>query len=154
MSFPPDAITREVLALVEKRFAKHPGSLAHFDWPVTPVQARAALQDFIQHRLADFGKYQDAMWSSGDGLFARPYLFHSRLSAAMNLKLLDPRAVIAAAAEAYREGRASLASVEGFIRQVLGWREFVRGIYWHFMPGYRELNELQATQMAGLVRRL
>jgi len=146
MSFPPDEITREVLAMVEKRFAQHPGSLTHFDWPVTPEQARAALQDFIRHRLANFGKYQDAMWSSGDGLFARPYLFHSRLSAAMNLKLLDPREVIAAAEEAYREGRAPLASVEGFIRQILGWREFVRGIYWHFMPGYLDLDELKATQ--------
>ena len=144
--FRPDEITREVLELVAKRFAKHPGSLAHFDWPVTPGQAQAALHDFIEHRLPNFGKYEDAMWSSGDGLFAQPYLFHSRLSAAMNLKLLDPREVIAAAEEAYRKGRAPLASVEGFIRQILGWREFVRGIYWHFMPGYRELNALNAQE--------
>ena len=146
VSFPPGEITREVLALVSKSFAKHPGSLAHFDWPVTPLQAQAALHDFIEHRLPNFGKYEDAMWSSGDGRFAQPYLFHSRLSAAMNLKLLDPREVIAAAEEAYRKGRAPLASVEGFIRQILGWREFVRGIYWHFMPGYRELNALNAQE--------
>ena len=146
VSFPPDEITREVLALVTKRFAKHPGSLAHFDWPVTPNQAQLALLDFIKHRLPDFGKYEDAMWSSGGGRFAQPYLFHSRLSAAMNLKLLDPREVIAAAGEAYRKGHAPLASVEGFIRQILGWREFVRGIYWHFMPGYRELNALNARE--------
>jgi len=146
IGFPPDEITREVLALVPKHFAKHPGSLAHFDWPVTPEQARLALLDFIKHRLPNFGKYEDAMWSSGGGRFAQPYLFHSRLSAAMNLKLLDPREVVAAAAEAYRKGRAPLASVEGFIRQILGWREFVRGIYWHFMPGYRELNALNARE--------
>jgi deoxyribodipyrimidine photolyase-related protein len=144
--FPTDKVTRDVLELVAKRFANHPGSLEHFDWPVTPEQSQAALHDFIQHRLPNFGKYEDAMWGSGDGRFSQPYLFHSRLSAAMNLKLLDPRAVIAAAEEAYRKGRAPLASVEGFIRQILGWREFVRGIYWHFMPGYRELNALNAQQ--------
>ncbi len=145
ISFPPDAMTREVLGLVAKRFTKHPGSLAHFDWPVTPGQAQAALRDFIKHRLPDFGKYEDAMWSSDDGRFSQPYLFHSRLSAAMNLKLLDPREVIAAAEEAHRKGLAPLTSVEGFIRQILGWREYVRGIYWHFMPGYRELNALNAA---------
>lgn len=146
VGFPPDAITREVLVLVEKRFASHPGSLSRFDWPVTPAQAQAALQDFIRHRLAGFGKYQDAMWSSDERLAARPYLFHSRLSAAMNLKLLDARTVLAAAGEAYRKGRAPLAGVEGFIRQILGWREFVRGIYWRFMPDYLELNVLDAQQ--------
>jgi deoxyribodipyrimidine photolyase-related protein len=144
VGFPPDRVTREVLELVGQNFARHPGSLAHFDWPVTPEQARAALHDFIEHRLPNFGKYEDAMWSSGGGLFQQPYLFHSRLSAAMNLKLLDPREVIAAAETAYRDGRAPLASAEGFIRQILGWREFVRGIYWHFMPGYRDLNALNA----------
>ena len=144
--FPPDETTRGVLELVAKHWARHPGNLKHFDWPVTSEQAHAALQDFIEHRLPNFGKYEDAMWSSGGGLFAQPYLFHSRLSAAMNLKLLDPRQVIAAAEEAYRKGRAPLASVEGFIRQILGWREFVRGIYWHFMPGYRELNALKASE--------
>jgi deoxyribodipyrimidine photolyase-related protein len=139
-AFKPDAITREVLALVEKRFAKHPGQLAAFDWPVTAAQAQAALDDFIAHRLADFGQYQDAMWT------AEPWLWHSRLSAAMNLKLLDPRTVIAAAERAWREGRAPLASAEGFIRQILGWREYVRGIYWMQMPGYLERNALVAHE--------
>jgi deoxyribodipyrimidine photolyase-related protein len=144
--FPPDEITRQVLVLVERRFARHPGKLAHFDWPVTPAEAQLALHDFIKHRLADFGKYQDAMWSTDDAATPLPYLFHSRLSAALNLKLLNPREVIAATEEAYRDGRAPLASVEGFIRQILGWREYVRGIYWHFMPGYLELNELKANE--------
>jgi deoxyribodipyrimidine photolyase-related protein len=152
VAFPPDAVSREVLALVEKRFAKHPGSLAKFDWPVTPEQARAALEDFLAHRLADFGRFQDAMWAEREGplltsaLRHQTFLYHSRLSAAMNLKLLDPRDVIAAAERAYREGRAPLPAVEGFIRQILGWREYVRGIYWHFMPDYLEMNELKASQ--------
>ncbi len=138
--FEPDALTREVLALVRGRFGAHPGRLESFDWPVTPEQARVALEDFIAHRLADFGQYQDAMWTR------EPWLYHSRLAAAMNLKLLDPREVISAAEAAYRAGRASLASVEGFIRQILGWREYVRGIYWHFMPGYVERNALGARE--------
>ncbi len=149
--FEPDAITREVFALVERRFPQHPGSLQHFDWPVTRAQAQLALHDFIQHRLAEFGQFQDAMWMEDGGLFSgtasrrQTYLFHSRLSAALNLKLLDPREVIGAAETEYRAGRAPLPSVEGFIRQILGWREYVRGIYWQSMPGYLQHNALQAT---------
>ena len=139
-TFPPDATTRAVLALVEKRFPNHPGDLARFDWPVTVAEARAALDDFIAHRLAEFGRYQDAMWTD------EPWLYHSRLSAAMNLKLLDPRDVIAAAERAWREGRAPLASAEGFIRQILGWREYVRGIYWTQMPAYLGRNALDAHE--------
>ncbi|MES2506873.1 MAG: cryptochrome/photolyase family protein [Verrucomicrobiota bacterium] len=138
--FSPDAITLEVIQTVEAMFPEHPGSLADFDWPVTAEEAQIALEDFITHRLAEFGDYQDAMWTQ------EPWLFHSRLSAVMNLKLLDPRQVIAAAEKAYHTGRAPLAAVEGFIRQILGWREYVRAIYWRFMPGYGEMNELQAQQ--------
>ena len=136
--FLPDSLTQDVIAEVTARFGGHPGSLDEFDWPVTAAQAREALEDFIQHRLAEFGRYQDAMWMN------EPWLYHSRISAAMNLKLLDPREVISAAEKAYREGTAPLASVEGFIRQILGWREYVRGIYWHFMPGYIERNAMHA----------
>ena len=129
-----------MLALVNERFAGHPGDLAAFDWPVTAADAEAALEDFITHRLGQFGDWQDAMWTS------EPWLFHSRLSVALNLKLLDPRRVIAAAEEEWRQGRAPLAGVEGFIRQILGWREYVRGIYWQQMPGYGDLNALGAVQ--------
>jgi deoxyribodipyrimidine photolyase-related protein len=138
--FLPDAITREVLALVSERFASHPGSLAEFDWPVTAAEAREALDDFIAHRLPDFGQWQDAMWTR------EPWLYHSRLAAAMNLKLLDPREAIAAAERAYREKRAPLEAVEGFVRQILGWREYVRGIYWLYMPEYLERNVMQARE--------
>jgi deoxyribodipyrimidine photolyase-related protein len=140
VSFKPDAITKEVLVLVDEQFADHPGSLQHFDWPVTPEQAERALADCVEHRLPHFGQYQDAMWT------AEPYLYHSRLSAAMNLKLLDPRTVVEAAEAAYRTGRAPLPAVEGFVRQILGWREYVRGIYWRFMPGYLDRNALAADQ--------
>ncbi len=139
-TFPPDEITRGVIAMMNARFAAHPGDLSQFDWPVTAADAALALKDFIAHRLAEFGDWEDAMWT------AEPWLFHSRLSAAMNLKLLHPRTVIAAAEKAYRDGRAPLASVEGFIRQILGWREYVRGSYGHFMPGYVEMNALGADQ--------
>lgn len=138
--FVPDAITRDVIALVGSRFATHPGALADFDWPVTPDEARAALDDFITHRLAEFGRYQDAMWT------AQPWLYHSRIAAAMNLKLLDPREVIAAAERAYSERHAPLEAVEGFIRQILGWREYVRGVYWSLMPEYAERNAMNARE--------
>jgi deoxyribodipyrimidine photolyase-related protein len=138
--FPPNKTTREVVAMVSARFVKHPGELENFDWPVTAADARAALDDFIAHRLPNFGRWEDAMWTN------EPWLYHSRLSAALNLKLLDPREVLAAGERAWREKRAPIASVEGFVRQILGWREYVRGIYWRFMPGYLERNALGGDQ--------
>ncbi|MCV2353530.1 cryptochrome/photolyase family protein [Paucibacter sp. B2R-40] len=136
--FEPDEVTLEVLALVERRFAHHPGSLASFAWPLTRAQALQALSAFITERLPLFGRYQDAIWP-GD-----PWLYHAHLSAALNLKLLNPREVVAAAVAAYEAGAAPLASVEGFVRQILGWREYVRGIYWTQMPGYLARNALGA----------
>ena len=134
----PDAITREVIDLVNTRFADHPGSLDQFAWPVTRVDALRALDNFIEQRLPLFGQFEDAMWAG------EVWLWHSQLSAALNLKLLNPREVVAAAEAAYRSGHAPLAAVEGFIRQILGWREYVRGIYWTQMPGYLERNALDA----------
>jgi deoxyribodipyrimidine photolyase-related protein len=137
-SFPPDAVTREVIRIVSNRFPEHPGGLERFDWPVTVKDARAALSDFVKHRLAAFGPFQDAMWCD------QTYLYHSRLSSSLNLKLLDPRRVLKAATGAHEKGLAPLPSVEGFVRQILGWREFVRGVYWRFMPEYLERNVLGA----------
>ncbi len=136
--FEPDAITREVLQMVARRFGDHPGSLESFAWPVTRAQALHALADFVDHRLPAFGPFQDAMWPG------EPWLYHSHLSAALNLKLIHPREVVAATEAAYRSGRVPLASAEGFIRQILGWREYVRGIYWTEMPSYQERNALGA----------
>jgi deoxyribodipyrimidine photolyase-related protein len=139
-TFAPDAITKEVMALVQTRFAKHPGDLQSFAWPVTRAQALQSLQSFITERLPLFGLHQDAMWPG------EPWLYHAHLSAALNLKLLNPREVVAAAEGAYHAGLAPLASVEGFVRQILGWREYVRGVYWTQMPAYLERNELDAQE--------
>ena len=136
--FAPDATTQEVIGLVLERFADHPGSLERFDWPVTRPQALDVLAEFVAQRLPRFGRYQDAMWSG------YPWLYHSHVSVALNLKLLNPREVVQAAEVAYRAGRVPLASAEGFIRQILGWREYVRGVYWTQMPQYQERNALAA----------
>lgn len=138
--FGPDAITRQVIDLVSSRFARHPGKLDEFGWPVTREQALHALKDFVENRLPNFGRFQDAMWPG------EPWLYHSLLAAALNVKLLDPREVVQAAQDAYEAGRAPLASVEGFVRQIIGWREYVRGIYWTRMPNYLELNALGARE--------
>jgi deoxyribodipyrimidine photolyase-related protein len=140
VQFKPDAITQEVIALVQSCFAEHPGRLASFGWAVTRAQALQTLERFVTERLEFFDRYQDAMWTG------ESWLYHSHLSAALNLKLLDPREVIAAVESAYRAGRAPLTAAEGFIRQVLGWREYVRGIYWLKMPQYLEGNVLPARR--------
>lgn len=139
-AFEPDAITREVMQLVSTRFADHPGELDSFAWPVTREQALEALSVFIAHRLPQFGQYQDAMWTN------TPFGWHALLSAALNLHLLDPREVIAQAEEAYRNGSVPLESAEGFIRQILGWREFIHGVYWQDMPGLKEANHYGHTR--------
>ncbi|MEY2618978.1 MAG: hypothetical protein RL522_1980 [Pseudomonadota bacterium] len=138
--FAPDTLTQEVLDLVKTRFPDHPGRLDSFGWPVTREQALQALEDFISHRLPLFGRYEDALWAG------EPWLYHSQLSAALNLKLLHPRETVQAAEAAWRAGQAPIEAVEGFIRQILGWREYVRGIYWTQMPEYLERNALDARE--------
>ncbi|WP_052190829.1 cryptochrome/photolyase family protein [Chitinibacter sp. ZOR0017] len=108
-----------------------------FNWPLSRREAQDWLRHFIAHALPHFGAYQDAMSQ------ASPTLFHAGLSFALNIKLLHPLEVIQAAIAAYEHGAVSLPTVEGFVRQILGWREFVRGVYWARMPGYRALNVLQ-----------
>ena len=126
--FEPDDITKGVLAEVADRYPDHPGSLEHFQWPVTRTQALQALEGFVEHRLATFGIYEDAMWTD------TPFGWHSLLSSSLNLKLLNPREVIEAVLVAWKKYDLELATVEGFIRQILGWREFVRGMYYLDMP--------------------
>jgi deoxyribodipyrimidine photolyase-related protein len=134
LRFEPDAITREVIAVVTRCLPDNPGSLSTFAWPVSRGDALRALDGFVEHRLTRFGEFQDAMWTD------TPFGWHSLLSAALNLKLLDPREVIARAVSAWERGLAPLAAVEGFVRQILGWREFIRGVYWLDMPALLESN--------------
>ncbi len=141
-SFRPDDITKKVVKMVNRVFPDAPGKLDDFDYAVTAAQAKDALRDFVKHRLECFGTYQDAM------VTGEPYLYHSRLSSSLNLHLLDPRDVIDAAVSAYEDKTAPLNAVEGFVRQILGWREYVRGIYWMQMPKYASMNALDADRPA------
>lgn len=134
----PDAITTAVLALVDARFADHFGSLADFWLPVTRADAEASFRHFLATALPRFGDYQDAM------LRGEPFLYHAVISPALNCGLLDPLAVCRAAEAEYHAGRAPLNAVEGFIRQIIGWREYVRGIYWREGPDYAHRNALEA----------
>jgi deoxyribodipyrimidine photolyase-related protein len=126
--FEPDPVTKEVLDFVNATYPNHPGSLDDFRWPVTRAQALEALDYFVEYRLRNFGVFQDAMWTD------TPYGWHSILSSSLNLKLLNPREVIAAVLQAWKKHSLDLSTVEGFIRQILGWREFVRGMYYLDMP--------------------
>jgi deoxyribodipyrimidine photolyase-related protein len=138
--FSPDEITREVMTLVERRFPDHFGEIQEFGWPVTRADALLALADFIQYGLPNFGDYQDAMKAGA------PMLYHSLLAPALNIGLLSPLEVCRAAEAAWRHGLAPLNASEGFVRQILGWREYVRGVYWTLMPGYADQNALHATR--------
>jgi deoxyribodipyrimidine photolyase-related protein len=109
-AFDPDQITRSALNDVLLHFPDNPGSLTSFAWPVKREQALQLLDDFVAQRLPAFGPFQDAMWTG------EPFLHHSALSAALNLKLLHPREVIDAALAAAADGAAPLQSVEGFVR--------------------------------------
>lgn len=133
------AITKEVLALVNDRFSHHFGALLPFHYAVTHDQAIIELDHFITHLLTSFGDYQDAM------VAGEPYLYHSLISSYLNAGLLLPLEICRRAEAAYRAGKAPLNAVEGFIRQILGWREYIRGVYWHFMPEYGQRNSLNAT---------
>lgn len=140
LHLPHDSITSEVMLVVNKLFPDHPGGLEHFNWPVTSKEAEKLLKHFIKNLLPHFGEWQDAMWEE------EPFLFHSKLSAAMNVKLLNPKKVVKSVEHAYSQGSVPLASAEGFIRQILGWREYVRGVYFKFMPEYLMRNFLGANK--------
>ncbi len=140
ISWEADDITQDVINLVNETYPKHPGELEILHWPVTPEQSEQALDRFFDSCIENFGDYQDAMWID------EPFLNHSLISSALNLKLLHPLQVIQKAEYYHREKNAPLEAVEGFIRQILGWREYVRGLYWLHMPDWLEMNALNAKQ--------
>jgi deoxyribodipyrimidine photolyase-related protein len=138
LSHKKSSILKEVLSLVSEKFSTHFGQLEPFYYAVTRQQALMELKHFIRNILPNFGDYQDAM------VKGEPYLYHSLLSSYINLGLLLPLEVCQKAEAAYRQGKVPLNAAEGFIRQILGWREYVRGIYWLKMPEYANLNYLEA----------
>ncbi|AUM75368.1 cryptochrome/photolyase family protein [Paracoccus jeotgali] len=135
-----DPVTAEVLDMVEAQFPDHFGRLRPFHWQVTRAGAEAARDAFLRDALPDFGRYQDAM------LADRPFMYHSLLSPYLNLGLLDPLDLCRRAEAEWQAGRAPLNAVEGFIRQIIGWREYVRGVYWLKMPDYAAMNVLGAER--------
>jgi len=139
MSFTPDEVVEGVVADL-KGHVEGFGELEGFDWPVTRTQARRALTHFVKKALPNYGDFQDAMHVDED------YLFHARLSSSLNIGLLGVHEVCDAVEQAWRDDQAPINAVEGFIRQVIGWREYIRGIYWMEMPDYAERNSLNNTQ--------
>lgn len=139
VSFKKDDITFSVINLVKDHFSSNFGSIDSFYFSVTRSQALKEAKHFIENLLPLYGKYQDAM------VRGERYLYHSLLSSYLNIGLLLPLELCQMAENAYRENKAPINSVEGFVRQIMGWREFIRGIYWHFMPNYKEGNFLSAT---------
>ena len=135
-----DKTTEDVLLLVEKHFPDHFGALENFHFAVTRNGALEVLERFVSQRLPDFGKYQDAMVSG------EPWMFHSHISFYLNCGLLGVKEVVDSAMNAYDQGDIPLNSVEGFIRQVIGWREYIRGFYWYFMPDLKSRNALMARR--------
>ena len=138
LRFEPDAITQQVIALVEQHFAGNMGLARNFSYAVTGKAARQAFLHFIDNQLAQFGDYQDAM------LLDQPFLQHSICSVYLNCGLLDVRWMCSKVELAYQQGKVPLNAAEGFIRQLIGWREYVRGLYWHLMPDYKTHNQLDA----------
>ncbi len=132
--FQPDKITREVMKKVEIEYPDLFGDLENFSWPVTREEALKALDHFMEYRLVTFGDYQDAMMEGN------PWMSHSLLSGAINIGLLTPEETIKKVENVYHQERVPLSTVEGFIRQILGWREYIRGVYLRKMPGYGEVN--------------
>lgn len=134
-----DEVTTAVLAEVAQAFAEHPGDLRTFNYAVTAAAARAEFDWFCEHALPLFGTYQDALVEES------PWVFHSKISMYLNIGLLEPLALCRQVEQAWRNGHCSLAAAEGFIRQILGWREYVRCVYWRYMPEYGQRNTFNAT---------
>ena len=136
----PDEITLAIMKIVEEKFSEHFGDIEPFHFAVTRKQALKILKQFIDQRLFHFGDYQDAMIEN------EPWMYHSHISFYLNCGLLLPLECIEAAEKAYYQGKAPINSVEGFIRQIAGWREYIRGVYWNKMPQYLNENFLEANR--------
>ncbi|MEH6718707.1 MAG: cryptochrome/photolyase family protein [Aurantimonas endophytica] len=139
-TYQPDAISQDVLALVATRFGNHFGDLLPFRYAVTRADAEAVFDAFVREALPNFGDFQDAM------LTGQPFLYHAVVAQYLNCGLLDPLRICRKVEEAYRSGAVKLNAAEGFIRQIIGWREYVRGIYWLKMPGYERSNHFGHTR--------
>ena len=140
LHFAPNAVTQDVIGMVESRFAGNMGKTDRFGFAVTRADALKQQEHFLAHALPFFGDYQDAM------LTGEPFLWHSILSPYINAGLLDPLELCRAVEAQYQAGKVPINAAEGFIRQVIGWREYVRGIYWHAGPEYVQSNALAATR--------
>jgi deoxyribodipyrimidine photolyase-related protein len=138
ISFKADSITQEVISLVQEKFSNHFGDIDPFYFAVTREDALLVLDKFIEERLPFFGDYQDAMMEG------QPWMYHSHISFYLNCGLLNPIEVVRAAEQSFHQNKAPLNAVEGFIRQIIGWREYIRGIYWLKMPEYAQQNFLEA----------
>lgn len=138
--FSPDTITKTVISLVQARYSDHFGEIEPFFLAVKRSQAKVQLKSFVDERLVHFGKYQDAM------LEKNPDMYHAQISFYLNNGLLSPMECIEHAVSSYKNHKCQIASVEGFVRQILGWREFVRCVYWKNMPSYSRLNYLNARR--------
>ncbi len=137
--FAPDALTASVMEEVDG-WGHGWASVEGFSWPVTRADALTALQRFVDERLVLYGDFQDAM------VEGQSFLWHACISPALNLGLLSPQDLIDAAMGVWRAEKAPINAVEGFIRQVIGWREFIRGVYWLRMPGLRQANRFDAQR--------
>ncbi len=130
----------EVLADIKKSGIATIGKInpTYFEYPISKKQSLVQLNYFCEHLLVHFGDYQDAMHTD------KIYLFHSRISFAMNTKLISPKEIIETVLKTYRNNQDAIdiSQVEGFIRQILGWREYMRGMYWMLMPNYKKENYL------------
>lgn len=135
-----DSLAETTLKTIQQQLPGLEGQVTDNRWPTTRPEALQQLKQFIQERLPDFGRWQDAMWTGEN------FLWHSHLAPALNIKLLNPREVIGEALQAYEDGHAPIEAVEGFVRQIIGWREFMRGVYWVKGEAYRNLNSLEAER--------
>ena len=132
-------LTNELKHLINLNFSSNPGKIDNFNYAVSHEQAKISFDHFLIERFKYFGDYEDAISIN------EPYIFHSLLTPALNIGLITPKQILNSTLEYSKEFNVPLNSLEGFVRQIIGWREFIRGIYWSNMPHYKELNFFNNT---------